>query len=187
MTEWQDNKYWRRWNACVRANHWRMAGGRLDERAAGPDRSETHADVWRAAEQIALRKHRAVIADDLRHGCHVVALGRDKSHTKLSNREFDKVLTLWGDERDCKGLLIEPLHLGSEIHNANPDIKSRRRHLHFLTHECLGGYVASECERIYGTKDFESLVDAQLMSLSDHIRNRPRALKKIWNAETPKL
>lgn len=177
--------YWRRWSAVSRALNWRMVQGRLDP-AAAQDGSSHIAAVMQAASARAAGAHRAVTPDDLRHGCHLVALGRDKSHADFSNREFDKLLTLWGDEKQISGLLLEPLDLGSEIHRANPELKSRERHLHFLRRDCLGGYVASESERIFGTKNWQALDSEQLAQLSNHLRARPNVLRKApAGAEDP--
>jgi len=176
MTKAQETMYWRRWGAVARANRWRMVKGRLDE-AAVLGATEAHLKVAAAAAAIALQGHRSITAEDLRHGCHVVACGRDMGHGRMGNKEFDQVLNYWGDERLVRGLLIEPLDLGSEIHRTNPGLKSRERHLWFLREECLMGYVASECQRIYGTKDLEGLGDVELAALSNHMRKRPHALK----------
>lgn len=190
MTEPQHHFYLRRWAAVVRANTWRMVKGRLAPEAVGRAggasvpasrgssvASPHHAAVFAAAEQLAAQHHRALTADDLRHGCHVVALGRDKSSKDFSNRDFDRLLVYWGDEKTITGLLLEPLDLGSEIHRSNPDLKSRERHWHFLKHDCLGGYVVSECERIFHTKEWEALPTHQLIQLSAHLRARPNCLK----------
>jgi hypothetical protein len=176
MSPAQEKRYWRRWNAVARANRWRMAGGRLDE-AAELKASEHHVKAGLTALQIANLEHRAVTADDLRHACHVLACGRDMSHKAMSNKQFDALLNYWGDERLVAGLLLEPLDLGSEIHRANPRLKSRERHVYFLKHECLGGYVANESQRIYGTRNWETLRDEELIALSDHMRKRPNALR----------
>lgn len=184
MTPPQHKFYLRRWAAVVRANGWRMVKGRLAENAVGRESSRAaapasphHQAVFAAAEQLAALQHRALTADDLRHACHVVALGRDKSSKDFSNRDFDRLLVYWGDERTITGLLLEPLDLAADIHRANPDLKTRARHQHFLQHECLGGYVMSECERIFHTKEWEALPTHQLIQLSAHLRARPNCLK----------
>lgn len=188
MTEQQNKKYWRRWNAVVRANHWCMIQHRLDPAALGNPQSAIlnpqssapsphHVAVFAAASHRAVQEARGVTAEDLRHGCHIVAIGRDKSHVDLTNKEFDALLNYWGDERTIRGLLLDPLNLAAEINRANPALKVRDRHLHFLQHDCIGGYVVSECERIFGTKNWEALSDADLERLHDHLRDRPNALK----------
>lgn len=177
MTPAQNKKYWRRWAAVARAHHWRMIAGRLDPEAVR-EGSDLHAAVWQAACTLAAQHARAVTPDTLRHACHLVALGRDRSHRNFSNREFDALLNLWGDERGITGLLLDPLNLAAEIHRAAPHLKTRERQLHFLKHDCLGGYVVHESERIFGTKNWESLPDDQLTRLHDHLRARPNALRE---------
>jgi len=176
MSPAQNKLYLRRWGAVCRALNWRMAKGRLHPAAvlAG---SAPREQVAAAAAARALQHHRATTADDLRHGCHVVALGRDKSHKDFSNRDFDAVLTLWGDGRSVRGLLLDADDLGSEVHRAHPELKTRERHLHFLRNDCLGGYVVSESERIFKTKHWEALATDKLAALSNHLRNRPHCLK----------
>jgi hypothetical protein len=118
MNASQHAKYIRCWINVVRANHWVMRKGRLADDATSGDKSEWHAAVWAAATALALPERRAVAADDLRKGCHVVAFGRAKSSKVLSNSEFNSLLTLWGNERPrseggLAGLLIEPLDIAS--------------------------------------------------------------------------
>ncbi len=176
MTELQSAKYWRRWSAVVRANQWRMVRNRLDPNATR-DVSPHHIAVFAAAERLALQEACAVTAGHLRHGCHIIAIGRDKSHEDLTNKEFDALLNYWGDERRVVGLLIEPLDLGSDIHHDHPELKIRERQMHFIRNDCLPGYVISECARLCGTKDWTTLNDADLEKLHDFLRTRPHALK----------
>jgi hypothetical protein len=176
LTDFQDKKYWRRWAACCRANNWKMVKGRLHPEAC-LDNSEPHRKVVAAARQLAAEQAVGLTPDHLRHACHIVALGRDKSHTKFSNKEFDAVLNYWGDERAIRGLLIVPEDLASEIHRSNPALKTRERQLVFLNEDCIGAYVAKECDRMFGTKDWGALPDADLDRLYSHMRDRPHALK----------
>src|ERR1700749_1577634 len=108
MNQAQNSKYIRCWIRCVLANHWVMRKGRLADNAVREDASAFHGAVWRAAENLAAAQVRAVTADDLRHGCHVAALGHDKSSKEFTSGEFDRLLLLWGNEREMKGLLIYP-------------------------------------------------------------------------------
>ena len=181
MTSAQNSKYWRRWSVIATALHWRMIKGRLHPEAdATRHSSPQHAAVWSAAERRAAQRACAVTADDLRHGCHVVALQRDKSHGDFTNRDFDALLNLWGDERTITGLLLEPLDLAGEINTANPALKIRERQLHWLRTQCLGGYAMTESERMFGTKNWEALPAADLERLHDHLRARPNALRKTF-------
>lgn len=176
LTDFQDKKYWRRWAACTRANNWKMVGGRLHS-AAVMDASEHHRSVVAAARQLAAEKAVGLSPEILRHACHIVALGRDKSHAKFSNKDFDAILNYWGDERAIRGLLIVPEDLASEIHRSNPALKTRERQLVFLNEDCVGAYVAAECGRMFDTKDWHSLSDADLDRLYSHMRDRPHARK----------
>jgi len=153
MTEAQHHLYLRRWITCVRANHWVMRKGRLVDDAvgnqtanpvksqgdhgAGLEISEWHRAVWTAAEQLALQQFRGVSAEDLRKGCHVVAFGSAKSSKILENKEFNRLLVLWGNERPLrdgglKGLLIDPLDLASMSAWRNPEITERNSFVAFL-------------------------------------------------------
>lgn len=176
MTDSQDSKYWRRWAACCRANNWKMIQGRLHPEAI-LDASEHHCSVVAAARQLAAEQAVGLTPDHLRHACHIVALGRDKSHAKFTNKEFDAVLNYWGDERAIRGFLIEPTDLASEIHRSNPALKTRERQLIFLNEECVGAYVAKECDRMFGTKDWHSLNEVDLERVYNHMRDRPHALR----------
>lgn len=117
MTEAQQRSfYFPAWNRCTRANDWRMERGRLvGKRAAshgGPETSALYERVWIAAEELARRQARSVTAEDLRHACHVVALGRDKSSKELRNAEVDRVVGLFRVLQDPDDLdaLLDWLH-----------------------------------------------------------------------------
>ncbi|MBK8255602.1 MAG: hypothetical protein IPK82_23430 [Polyangiaceae bacterium] len=187
MTPAQDKKYWRRWSAVVRGNHWRMVKSRLDPQATTTG-SPAHAAVWAAASARAVQHLRGITADDLRHACHSVALGgRDKSHTAFTNREFDALLNYWGDERDIAGLLLDPLNLSSLIsEDAHAAQKIHERQLRWLKTQCLGGYVMAESERLFGTKDWEQLPAADLARLHDHLRARPNAQLSVVGRASPR-
>lgn len=172
----QNKKYWRRWGACARANHWTMCGGRLNATAV-LDTSEHHCAVHAAALQLAAQHVVALAAEHLRHGCHVVALGRDKPHTQFTNRDFDALLNYWGDERDITGLLIEPADLAASIHHDAPNLKQRERLLIGMRRNFLEGYAAEICARIHGTRDWEQLPDDALEDLNHLLHTRPNARK----------
>jgi hypothetical protein len=172
----QDKKYWRRWAAVVRANDWRMLGGRLAP-TARLDISEAHCKVLAAARQLAAAEAKGLAPEHLRHGCHIVALGRDKSHPKFTNREFDDLLNLWGDERAIRGLLIEPTDLAAAIHASNPQLKARERTLLVIRRDFIESYVAQISMTMFGTRDWQSLPDEDLESLFHIVLDRPNARK----------
>lgn len=186
MTPSQDKKYWRRWAACVRANAWRMSGGRLDA-AAVQDVSEPHRKVFAAARQLAAEEALGLNAGHLRHACHIVALGHDRSHKKFTNREFDALLNYWGDERAIVGLLIEPTDLAAIIHDAAPELKQRERLLIGIRRDFMEGYVAKLSHDIYGTKDWETLPEAELENLHHTLHARPHARKSNVSSLKPKV
>ena len=178
MTIAQHKFYWRRWAAVARHNSWWMSARRLFEGAfESADVSPHHRAVWAAARDLAMAASRGLTADDLRHGCHIVALGADKRSRDLTNSDFDSLLTYWGDGKTIRGLLFDATDMGSEIHRANPALQRRRRYLYALRVDCLQGYLVSECSRIYGTKKWEDLNDVQLEEFHHHMRGRPGGLK----------
>lgn len=118
--------YFPAWLACAAAYDWRMVGGRLladlaalrercnqlPEPAAG-----VLYDVLTAAEKLARQEHRAVVADDLRHACNLVA-GGNASANKLNNGQLSKVVNLFR-------LLRDPDDLTAVMHWLNPDEADR--------------------------------------------------------------
>lgn len=176
LSDSQDKKYWRRWTACVRANHWRMVKGRLSPHAVLAA-SQHHCAVHAAALQLAQVAALGLTANHLRHGCHVVALGHDRPHAKFTNKEFDALLNYWGDERAIVGLLIEPADLAAIIHEAAPELKARERMLIGIRKNFIEGYVADLSRSIYGTRDWEQLADADLANLQHILHTKPAARK----------
>lgn len=137
MNAAQHKLYIRRWTAVARCNRWQMRRGRLDDGAVGPERSEQHAAVWRAAKLLAEKDHRAVGAEHLRHACHIVAFGLQKSSKFLTNDQFSRLLILWGNEKEkwkgaLVGLLIDPEDLMGLQAWADPGEERRRQYIRFL-------------------------------------------------------
>lgn len=64
--------------------------------------------------------HSAVVPDHLRHACHYVALGKDKSSDNLTNAELDQVLAVFR-------LMADPDDLKSIIDRDHPEHAERRR------------------------------------------------------------
>ena len=77
------------WSRVVTVHEWRMRQRRLvgqrRESWGGPETSTIYARTWQHADTLARRDSRAVRPDDLRHGVHVAALGRDVSSTDIRN------------------------------------------------------------------------------------------------------
>lgn len=142
MTPAQNSKYFRTWGNVCRVNHWRMVKGRLAEEAVKDSSSPAghHTAVWYAAEKLAAQQSRAVTPDDLRHACNVYALGRDISHTALSNSQFDRLLLLWG-------LLIDPFDVAAQMAWDHPDQARKESLIHSIESsalQLLGSATAGE-------------------------------------------
>jgi hypothetical protein len=118
MTDKQNTLYWRMWGRVVDANDWRMSKGRLISPLARHT-SNLGQRVLVLAAEIAQPQHRSVTADDLRHACHVAAVGHEKSHKDLTNAEFSRVLTTFK-------LLIEPDDLDAQMDWDNPNRDAHR-------------------------------------------------------------
>lgn len=116
--------YFPAWSKACRANDWHMAGGRFaGQRAArhgAPEVDAIYQSVWAAAETLALAEHAAVKPDHLRHACHVIAAGRDKSANDLTNAEVDRVVAIFK-------LLTEPDDIDAVMAIQHPENDERRR------------------------------------------------------------
>ncbi len=126
MTEPQQRRFFfPAWTAACRALGWRMADGRLQMGKPGAEiqrqLDNPHiVKVINAATSIANAQHRAVTVDDLRHGCYVVALGRDMDTLKLNNKQVDAVTSLFR-------LLVNDADIAADLRLGNPDIGERER------------------------------------------------------------
>jgi len=125
MTDAQRTRYYfPAWHRACESLGWRMERGRfigLRKPVHGvADVDALYQRVWMAAEALALQAHRAITAEDLRHGCHVAALGRDKSANDLTNAELDSVVSLFK-------LLHEPDDLDAIIAIQHPENAERKR------------------------------------------------------------
>ncbi len=175
MTDKQRAKfYFPAWNRCVEANEWFMVKGRFTGKRAAkygayPDVDAAYQSVWRAAEALALQHHRAITAEDLRHACHVVALGKDKSSKTMTNAETDRVVSLIR-------LMTDPDDLDAVMAYSDPTISARQRLLWVLDQAPMG-YVAKICESMFGTADWSTLEQDCLSQLAGIVRQR----RKAWN------
>ena len=88
MTPLQKSKYWRMWSSTMRANGWPSADPESNRK-----RSPEHDLVWAIAGDP--QQSGSVTADQLRHACHQVALGRDKSSTEFKNGDLDVIYRLF--------------------------------------------------------------------------------------------
>ena len=180
MSPAQTTLYWKRWSQVCRVNGWVWRKGQLDPEAVGPQFSEHHAAVWKAAEARALQEHRAVTADDLRHGCHIYATKRDLSMKDMPNSAFSRLLCLWGDGKNKCGLLIEADCIESRMHWEDPTLNAAEGTKAALKKfpEATVRHVA---EDKFGSRMFEWLEPDQqrelLMTLKGWARKREKAVE----------
>ena len=126
------------------------------------------------AENFADKNCRAVIADDLRHGCHLHAFGRDVSHTDFSNDQFSRMLVLWGDEKKLPGLLIQPDHIKSQIFWDNPELQKKESLIYSIKAAAPDAYIETITASIWGTIYWEDLDMKALLGLLRKLKgNQP--------------
>lgn len=164
--------YFPAWNAVVRRHDWRMADCRLvgkrAERFGGPEADRIYQRAWQHAEAVAQRECRAVLPDDLRHGIHVAALGRDKSSKVLTNAELDRVLA-------AMRVLAMPDDVDAMVKWEHPEAEERRRRVWWITHRCKPEYVSAVCRDMYGHGEVAELDDHQVGGLYATLRHRAGA------------
>jgi hypothetical protein len=174
--------YFPAWSACVKANAWHMEDGRLVGNGLS-DQPSTINDqlpkVLTFARQIAQAQHRGPMVDDLRHACHIVALGRDKSSKVLNNAELDRVVALFK-------LLADPEDLSAIMAWENPVEADVKRVKWFITNTAPSAYVAAIARDKFGTSDWESLDLKQMRFLAMTLANRrDRKHSKIPSRRAP--
>ena len=179
MNTGQNSKYWRRWAAVCHHNNWRWIKGRLSAEAV-KDTGPHHTAVWVHAEQLANQACRAVTADDLRHACHVHAFGRDISHSSLTNRQFDRLLLLWGNEREMRGLLNTD-DIRAQVLWDHPDQAEKLSLVHAIKLAAAHEYICSITRDVFGTEYWEDLDAKQLLGLLRKIKgNSPAQTGQPW-------
>ncbi len=174
MNEGQNSKYWRRWAAVCRQNQWRWLKGRLVAGAV-TEASPHHQAVWQLAQAIADQECRAILADDLRHACHVYALGRDVSHLDLHNDQFDRLLLLWGNEREIRGLLVYPDDLAAQMHWDDPGRAKKESLVRSIRAAAADEYICSITQDLFGTIYWEDLENKALLGLLRKIKGNAPA------------
>jgi hypothetical protein len=169
----QNSKYWRRWTRVCAANRWRWSKGRLANDAV-KDAGLHHVAVWNFAGALADQNCRAVVADDLRHACHVHALGRDVSHTDFTNDQFSRVLLLLGDEKKLPGLLIVPDHVRSQMFWDNPEMQKKESLIFSIKAAANDAYIQRITADVWGTIYWEDLDVKALLGLLRKLKgNQP--------------
>ena len=173
MNAGQNSKYWRRWAFVCRHNRWRWTKGRLAQDAVNAE-SYHHIALWLIAENMAAKSCRAAVADDLRHGCHIHAFGRDVSHTYFSNDQFSRLLVLWGDEKKLPGLLIQPDHVKSQMFWDNPELQKKESLIYSIKASAPDAYIEKITASIWGTIFWEDLDTPALLGLLRKLKgNQP--------------
>jgi hypothetical protein len=172
MTSAQTKLYWKAWAAVARVHNWRGSGEALASTHqacwVSPSLDRTYQSVWSMASGLAWQEGRSSIsADDLRHACAAVALGRVTSSKRLSNADFDRALALFR-------LLAEPENLAHLEAWENRDAGERRRHAHVIT-QTPPAYWQRISRDKFGPADLDRLSLEQLRQLSLTLRLRPAA------------
>lgn len=181
MTVEQRNKYFRLWHQCCLANGWRMKAGRL---LWNPESlSDEGRQVVALATQRAVQEHRSVTVDDLRHGCSILALKRDKSSKHFTNADLDRVFCLFR-------LLTNPLDLRAitewqaYARGEDPGSDKRSRWRIGKAPSAYAGQVSAD---MYGTRNIENLNDGQRRNLAGALRQRQenKRSRKLETADCP--
>ncbi|HOQ48170.1 MAG TPA: hypothetical protein PLH97_10995 [Verrucomicrobiota bacterium] len=178
MTNGQKYKfYFPAWNACCQANGWHTSDGfaTVDESRL----SEEGRKVLTFARQRALMRDgvkllaaQPVKLDDLRHGAHWVALGRDKSSEDLTNAEVDRVVALFQ-------VLTDPDDLGARLkwdaYLRGEDPGEVKRLDWSIRHAAPDAYVRTIAADKFGTRAWEHLNVNQKRQLAITLTERRRA------------
>ena len=165
------------WAEVVRVQGWRM--DRATHRLVGPRRefwggdetSRLYARVWQHADTLSVRAARGVRPDDLRHGVHVAALGRDMSSSGFDNRQLDRVLV-------ALRLLANADDVGAMLSWLHPEQGVRSRRVWWLRNRCHPAYVARVARDMYGVADWSGLDDHQIGVLYGRLKHRPGAVRR---------
>lgn len=158
--------YFPAWSAAYKANWIRDRGTEL--LVANPPGGDYARQVDALAGQRAARLFRSPKADDLRHGAHIAALGRECSSKDLTNAQLDKLLHFFR-------LLTNELDLAAAVGLQKPEEDVRRR-LVWCVENCglNDGYVAATSRATQGTANWRELNNQQLGLLVRTLRQRAR-------------
>ncbi|MBN8246223.1 MAG: hypothetical protein J0L84_02125 [Verrucomicrobia bacterium] len=170
MTQAQQRRfYFPAWNAAVKARWVRDQGAMLPRPGAVPNE---FADQVMGIAEFRARKRQAVVnAEDLRHACHVLALGRDLSSYDLSNWQTDKVVALFE-------LLVDKENISARMRWDSPDLDAARRLEWSIARVGFPeAYIASISLGKFGTRAWKSLNAPQLRQLLVTLKNRAGARK----------
>jgi hypothetical protein len=116
------------------------------------------AKVREMADHMAVRAGCAVTAETLRHACHVVALGREKSSKVLTNAELDRVLLVFK-------LVINGDDLASAIAWEQPDQGQVKRLTWSIRNTAPEALIVHVCKDKFGKGDWWNLGTTELRQL----------------------
>lgn len=179
MTAYQTQYYWRNWAAAVRTQCWgtvaSIASAHLLRQQGvawvSPDLDSILAEIWRFAEELVPEAGGHVTATELRHACHIVAVGHCASSKRFSNADFDCVLALFR-------LLADPNQVANVMAWQNrAELGERKRYIYAIT-RAQAAYWKSIASDKFGHSDLSYLTLAELRQLSLTIRERARSRAK---------
>ena len=189
MTEKQLRRfYFPAWRKCAEVNDWVMEKRRLVANLrkqreawgsfAGLDHPIRVAGlaVIDYAEQLAAERHCAVTAEDLRHGCNLVATkGRKSSSQDFGNTETDKVVWLFR-------LLENPDDLDAVMnwlaYERGEDPGAVKRIRFFIANKAPDAYIRQISADKFGSRMWEWLELGQLQQLATTLANRDASWRR---------
>jgi hypothetical protein len=145
MTPDQTRMYFRKWNPARVA----LAAGATTDMGRKVTEMATH---------MAARDARKVDAEALRHACHVVALGREKSSKHLTNAELDRVLLVFK-------LVINGDDLAAVIAWEQPDQGQVKRLTWSIRNTAPEALIVHVCKDKNGRGDWLNLGTTELRQL----------------------
>lgn len=164
MNKAQHAKYMKEWSKAFRT-HWAgVKGGEVLSRADRPDSSLRETILGIARQQAAADPQDGRLTPDrLRHACHIHALGRNISSWDLTNRQWDKVVSVFR-------LLGDPANIGADMavtaDQADPDRPDRKRLAFGLQKLDLpDAYIGEISRDKFGTTNWRQLSEDQLLQL----------------------
>lgn len=153
------------WSQTSARLDWKMAGGRLladlEAQTIAAERFPDHAanivaTVIFKARNLAATQMRAVVAEDLRHGCNFLASnGRYASSSKFTQRDLNQF------DRMC-AVLRDPWDFNATHAWLNPQEDDRQRTLKYLRKLSYDEQLAAISRNAFDTTDVDGLSQNQL-------------------------
>jgi len=147
--------YFPAWGDAAKRRGWLMMDGRLLADLAArlwlpPEHPLTDLlpMIHTHARALAADAGRAPKPDDLRHACHLVALGRDLSSKRMASAQTDRVVALFR-------LIADPENLAHLTAWAEPDEAPRRRYVRACRLLATDAYILAIARDKFGPHDFE--------------------------------